>query len=98
MPVMAGKRLIARPMPSALAMAVVLHLFGRKRHVTRPFALEIAPRDFVVAGHLHSPIGLCLSGWILRSLAVGVIHCLPKCFRRAASVRKSRPRESVAST
>jgi hypothetical protein len=49
---MVGKRLIARPMPSALAMALAPHLFGRERHVMRPSALEITGGDFAfAAGH-----------------------------------------------
>jgi len=47
---MVGKRLIARP--SALAMALAPHLFGRERYVMRPFAREITAGDFALAaGH-----------------------------------------------
>jgi hypothetical protein len=65
---MAGKRLIARPMPSALAMALASYLFGRKRHVMRPSALEITAGDFAFATD-HRRIAISLLAGTLNSTA-----------------------------
>ena len=58
-----------------LILLEAAHLFGRERHVVRPFTLEFTAGDFAFAGH----------GRIAISLLAGTLNSAAACSIAAAS-------------